>query len=49
MTSQVVIRMASDLKKASAKNNAPIWRKLAEYALNHQLQEETSISIESVN
>lgn len=33
MTSQVVIRMASDLKKASAKNDAPIWAKLAEYAL----------------
>jgi len=25
--------MASDLKKASNKNNAPIWGKLAEYAL----------------
>ncbi len=25
--------MASDLKKASAKNDAPIWAKLAEYAL----------------
>jgi large subunit ribosomal protein L18e len=33
MTNQVVIRMASDLKKASTKNHAPIWRKLAEYAL----------------
>ncbi len=33
MTNQVVIRMASDLKKASTKNDAPIWRKLAEYAL----------------
>ena len=33
MTSQVVIRMAKDLKKASAKNDAPIWAKLAEYAL----------------
>ena len=33
MTNQVVIRMASDLKKASAKNDAPIWGKLAEYAL----------------
>ena len=33
MTSQVIIRMASDLKKASTKNEAPIWRKLAEYAL----------------
>jgi len=33
MTNQVVIRMASDLKKASVKNDAPIWAKLAEYAL----------------
>jgi len=33
MTNQVVIQMAKDLKKASAKNNAPIWAKLAEYAL----------------
>ena len=33
MTNQVVIRMASDLKKASTKNDAPIWGKLAEYAL----------------
>ena len=33
MTNQVVIRMASDLRKAAAKNDAPIWSKLAEYAL----------------
>ena len=33
MTNQVVIRMAKDLKKASVKNDAPIWAKLAEYAL----------------
>ena len=33
MTNQVVIRMAKDLKKASMKNDAPIWAKLAEYAL----------------
>lgn len=33
MTNQLVIRMARDLKKASAKNDAPIWAKLAEYAL----------------
>ncbi|HIH99432.1 MAG TPA: 50S ribosomal protein L18e [Nitrosopumilus sp.] len=33
MTNEVVIRMASDLRKASTKNDAPIWRKLAEYAL----------------
>ena len=33
MTNQVVIRMASDLRKASTANKAPIWAKLAEYAL----------------
>ena len=33
MANQVVIHMANDLKKASVKNNAPIWAKLAEYAL----------------
>ncbi len=33
MTNQVVIRMAKDLKNASVKNDAPIWAKLAEYAL----------------
>jgi len=33
MTNQMVIRMAKDLKKASVKNDAPIWAKLAEYAL----------------
>ena len=33
MTNQVVIRMARDLKKASVKNDAPIWAKLAKYAL----------------
>ena len=33
MTNQVVLRMAKDLKKASTENDAPIWAKLAEYAL----------------
>jgi len=33
MTNQVVMQMAKDLKKASSKNDAPIWGKLAEYAL----------------
>lgn len=33
MTNQVIIQMAKDLKKASTKNDAPIWAKLAEYAL----------------
>jgi large subunit ribosomal protein L18e len=33
MANQVTIRMAKDLKKASSKNDAPIWARLAEYAL----------------
>lgn len=33
MVNQAVLRMAGDLRKASAKNDAPIWAKLAEYAL----------------
>jgi len=33
MTNQVVIQMVKELKKASIKNDAPIWGKLAEYAL----------------
>ncbi len=33
MTNQVVIQMAKELKKASKTNEAPIWAKLAEYAL----------------
>ena len=33
MTNQVVIQLARNLKKASSKNDAPIWSKLAELAL----------------
>lgn len=33
MTSQVSVRMARDLKKASIRNDAPIWARLAEHAL----------------
>jgi large subunit ribosomal protein L18e len=33
MTNQVVIHLAKDLRKASTANKAPIWGKLAEYAL----------------
>lgn len=33
MTSQTTVRMARDLKRASRANDAPIWAKLAEYAL----------------
>ena len=41
MTNQIVIKMAKDLKKASAKNDAPIWRKLAEYALKPSVARKT--------
>ena len=37
MTSQVTIHMANDLKKASIKNDAPIWAKLAEFALKSSI------------
>ncbi len=33
MANRVVLRMARELRKASARNKAPIWAKLAEYAL----------------
>lgn len=33
MTNQIIGQMAKDLKKASKKNDAPIWGKLADYAL----------------
>ncbi len=33
MTNQFVIRMAKDLKKASVKNDAPLWSKLSKLAL----------------
>ena len=33
MTNQVVQQMAKDLKKASTKNDAPIWSKLSKLAL----------------
>lgn len=33
MTNQVVIQMVKELKHASSKNDAPIWAKLAEFAL----------------
>ncbi|WP_268541736.1 50S ribosomal protein L18e [Candidatus Nitrosotenuis cloacae] len=33
MTNQLVIKMVKELKQASAKNQAPIWSKLAEMAL----------------
>ena len=32
MTNQVIQQMAKNLKKASTKNEAPIWAKMAEYA-----------------
>ena len=33
MENQVVVHMAKELKKASKTNKAPIWAKLAQYAL----------------
>ncbi|TLX72011.1 MAG: 50S ribosomal protein L18e [Thaumarchaeota archaeon] len=33
MTNQLVIQMVKELKGASKKNNAPIWSRLAEFAL----------------
>lgn len=33
MVNREVVMMAKDLRKASAKNDAPIWARLAEYAL----------------
>ncbi len=33
MTSQATIQLAKDLKRASRANEAPIWGRLAEYAL----------------
>ena len=33
MTNLSVVKMARDLKKASVKNDAPIWAKLARFAL----------------
>ncbi len=33
MTNQLVMQMARDLKKASTKNDAPLWSRLAELAL----------------
>ena len=32
MTSRVTLRMARDLRKAAARNKAPIWARLAEHA-----------------
>ena len=33
MTNQVTIQLARELKKASSANEAPIWAKLAQYAM----------------
>lgn len=37
----LVVQMAKDLKKASKKNDAPIWSKLAEYALKPSVARRT--------
>ena len=41
MTNQIIIQMAKDLKKASAKNDAPLWSKLAELALKPSVARRT--------
>ncbi len=33
MTNQLTFKMANDLRKASSKNDAAIWKRLAEFAL----------------
>lgn len=41
MTNQLIVQMARDLKKASVKNDAPIWSRLAEYALKPSVAKRT--------
>lgn len=48
MTNQVVLRLAKDLKKASKDNDAPIWAKLAEYALKPSIAKR-DINIYKIN
>ena len=48
MTNQVVKQMAKDLKKASTKNDAPIWSKLAEMALKPSSARRT-INVNKIN
>ncbi len=48
MSNQVVKQMAKDLKKASTKNDAPIWSKLAEMALKPSSARRT-INVNKIN
>lgn len=41
MTNQVVIQLVKELRTASAKNKAPIWSKLAEFALKPSIAKKT--------
>jgi large subunit ribosomal protein L18e len=48
MSNQIVKQMAKDLKKASKKNDAPIWSKLAEMALKPSSVRRT-VNINKIN
>jgi len=48
MSNQVVKQMAKDLKKASTKNDAPIWSKLAEMAAKPSSARRT-INVNKIN
>lgn len=48
MSNQIVKQMARDLKKASTKNDAPIWSKLAEMALKPSSARRT-INVNKIN
>jgi large subunit ribosomal protein L18e len=48
MSNQIVRQMAKDLKKASTKNDAPIWSKLAEMALKPSSVRRT-VNINKIN
>ena len=48
MSNQLVKQMAKDLKKASTKNDAPIWSKLAEMALKPSSARRT-INVNKIN
>jgi len=48
MTNQLVIHLVKDLKRASTKNDAPIWKKIAEFALKPSSVKRT-ININKIN
>ncbi len=41
MTNQLTFKMANDLRKASARNDAPIWKRLSEFALKPKSSKRT--------